>query len=513
MFFEKHILPSSFKNWVWNNLNNRILVFLSLLAVIIQYLIFVRLYPHPNFLPDSYSYIEGALNNVKINLWPVGYSKFLRLVSVFNYTDKALFFVQYVLLQSSIIFFVFTVSYLFAAGKWMVRVLLLLLIINPLWLYISDFVSSDAVFAAFSLLWLTTLIWIIYNPGRKLVLIHGLILFYVFSVRYNALYYPFISVVIVVLLRADIKEKVLRLAFVLIPVSIFIANTTYQYQVKTKTSQFSPFGGWQLASNAMYMYAHVSPKVKEPVPKQFVDIHRITVKHMDSLNHVKHDKRPDLTLGIYYLWNENAPLKSFVNSQVKSKKDSSMPYLAQWAKFSPLLGQYGAWLIKQYPVEYMKYYILPNLINYYVPPTEFMGMYNMGLDSVDVLAKDWFKYETRKVSGYSKDKKITATIVFPIILALINVLFFSSFLGFILIGGFKQVSALSKKILILLMIVWLANLLFSVTASPINLRYQVFPFIFTLTFTGVLLEYIIKEGFIKPTGISIVNYKEIASAY
>jgi len=494
MIFDDPIFPQDFKKWIWKKSDNKILIMLTLISTIILYIIFIRLYPFPNFLPDSYSYIDTAYRNNNINIWPVGYSKFLRFISVFNHTDKGLFLTQYFILQSSILLLLLTVKYLLHLGKWYSIIVSSLLLLNPLNLYVSNFISSDSIFAAFSLLWLTSLIWIIFYPGRRLFLFHGLTLAFVFSVRYNALYYPIISLFIIVLFtKALWKEKLLWAGLSILPVVLFIGHTIYEYKQKTDTIQFSPFGGWQLASNAMYMYSHVSPKTKEPIPLPFKKLHTITTNHMDSIRRLKGKDKPDNDLGIYYLWNDNAPLRTYFRD--RWKKDSTTSYLKRWALLAPVYGDYGAWLIKQFPLDYIKYYLWPNMISYYAPPTEFLGIYNMGSDSVDQSAVRWFGYKTSTVRSYSKDKKIRLTEIYTITLPLINIVFFTGFLGFFFIEGFKQVSKNYKKTLYLTLIIWSSNLFFSVFASPIVLRYQMFPMIFTLTFGAILLSHVIRESF------------------
>ncbi|MBW8688156.1 hypothetical protein K1Y79_27715 [Chitinophaga sp. B61] len=369
------------------------------------------------------------------------------------------------------------------------RIIFALLILNPLWLYIANFVSSDALFTTFSLLWLTSLFWLLYQFNYKMLILHALVLGFVFSVRYNALYYPFISMLVILVTQGGWKAKVLRIAIVLLPVTWFILYTTMTFKERMGVATFSPFGGWQMGSNALFMYAHVPPQ-RDNVPKQFVTLHNITVKHMDSLN--KLQQRPDGELGIYYLWDEKAPLKLYLEQ--KYRKDSTTPYLKRWASVSPLYGQYGAWLIKQHPAAYLKYYIWPNFINYYSPPTEFLGIYNMGSDTVDQGAVDWFGYKSNKVHHFSKNKIIILTSVFPLLLAMINVIFFFGFIGFIVLGGFSKVSPYYRKVLWLMVLIWLGNLAFSVLASPIVLRYQAFPFIFTLTFAVLLIGFVIQES-------------------
>lgn len=493
MIFEKSIFPKPFQQWIWKDNENKVILVFSFLSIISLYYIFLKFYPHPNFLPDSYSYLEAAKENWNINMWPVGYSKFLRFLSVFDHTDQGLFFVQYFILELSTLFFLLTIRYLLNIDKWTIRIISIILVPNPLWLYVSNFVSSDALFASVSLLWLTTLIWMIYHPEKNMMLLHGLILFFVFSIRYNALYYPFITGIVLFINNTPIKSRLAHLVVVLLPVCIFFGYTVIKYKEKTNTVQFSPFGGWQIASNALYMYAHVSPRTNAPVPSKFKSLHNITVKHLDSLNHLRNDKRPDNELGIYYLWDGKAPLKGYLT--IKYQKDSITPYLKRWADVAPLYNQYGLWLIKQFPGEFAKYYIWPNLINYYVPNPEFLGYYNMGTDSVNIRAVEWFGYKTNKIHSFSKDKKISLTQVFPPILAIINIFFFTGLLGFIFLNGLKEIPTAYKTALYLFISIWAINLLFSVLASPIVLRYQVFPFIFTTSFASIFLSFMVKKSF------------------
>lgn len=491
MTIKTPLLPHEFKLYIWHNRENRISLLLSVIAALILFFVFKRLYPFPNFLPDSYSYIEAAFNNVNINMWPVGYSKFLRFISVFNRSDTGMALVQFMLLQVSILFFLFTIRYLLQPGKWVMRILFVFLVLNPLWFYISNFVSSDALFAALSLLWLTSLFWILYQPNLRMLILHALVLGYVFSVRYNALYYPIISILVILMATGTVKRKLYSLLIVLVPVSWFVVYTTWTYKEKTGVAQFSPFGGWQMSSNALFMYAHVARPKTEAVPPEFKKIHSITIKHMDSLKHVK--QRPDNELGIYYLWDEKAPLKTYLAQ--KYARDSTTHPLKRWANVAPLYGRYGTWLVKQYPGAYARYYLLPNLINYYSPTPEFLAIDNMGKDSVDEGAVLWFGYKKNKVTSLSKDRKIIVTGFFPPLLAMINIVFFLSFLGFLFLGGFARVTPYYKKALLIMLLVWIANLVFSVVASPIVLRYQAFPFIITLAFGGLLLGYMIKESF------------------
>src|SRR3954467_9642763 len=121
MNIQTPLLPNEFKQYIWHNRENRILLALSMIASLTMFYFFKKLYPFPNFLPDSYSYLDAAINNLNINRWPVGYSKFLRFIGFFSHSDTGLALIQYLFLQASILFLLLTICYLLQPGKLTMR--------------------------------------------------------------------------------------------------------------------------------------------------------------------------------------------------------------------------------------------------------------------------------------------------------------------------------------------------------------------------------------------------------
>ncbi|WP_146304814.1 hypothetical protein [Chitinophaga pinensis] len=76
------------------------------------------------------------------------------------------------------------------------------------------------------------------------------------------------------------------------------------------------------------------------------------------------------------MWDPKSPLQQYMFQ--KFKKDSTAHILKKWASVGPLFSEYGAYLIKQYPVTFTQYYLVPNTMKYYAPPVEFLDTYNMG---------------------------------------------------------------------------------------------------------------------------------------
>ena len=134
--------------------------------------------------------------------------------------------------------------------------------------------------------------------------------------------------------------------------------------------------------------------------------------------------------------------------------------------------------------------MLPNAIKYAVPPTEFLGTYNMGGDSVRKLAKDWFNYKSQKVKDHNnkKDAHINATEWYPIFAAMVNILLIMSIVGLIFLHAIKWDEYGLPQLLGLVVLLWLLNSGFSIFASPIVLRYQAFPILIFFAISVLLTE-------------------------
>ena len=473
----------SFSHFVFKLRENRAFLMLAIALIVIQFVVFKFFYPFANYMPDSYSYIEAAWSNSAINTWPIGYSKFLRIFSTFFQSDLPVLFFQYIFLQLSVLYFIYTLIYFLRPTKLVRGVLIFFFLINPLFLFISNYISADAIFTAISLIWIVQIIWLLFKPSPVIVWLHGIVLFLAFATRYNALYYPVIGILILSLIRISWKTKLQGIAIILVLIGGSVWHSANKYKELTDKRQISSFGGWQLAANALFAYSHVKNDMESP-PAKFATLHRVVKLHLDSLSHVKN--RPDSALGIYYLW--GGPLISYLS--IKYSKDTITPYFKKWSSLAPLYGEYGEYLIKRYPVAYARYFLWPNVLNYSVPPFEFLSMYNMKVDSVGQLAKDWFGYKSLRVKSYSKDIKVVS--IYPAMVAIINILFLGGLIGFVVVKGFRIATRNFVKVLVLIFVVWLANFCFSIMASPIVLRYQLFPMVLIFSVGVLLVEFISK---------------------
>lgn len=491
MLFQHTISTVPFKEWLFKDSENKKLLWFTLVVAIVSFTWMKIVYPYPNFMPpDSYSYIEAAHDNLFINIWPIGYSKFLRLVSIFSQSHFILVLLQYLLLLSSVLYFLFTIRYLLSPGKWVFRIILAISIMNPILPQIANFVSSDCLFAALSLVWFTQLIWIVIKPSKKLLTLHAIVLLFAFMVRFIALYYPLISFALIMFNKMPAKTRYYGIGLICLLLFLFVGRTQYEYNAKTSTIQYSAFGGWLMAASALYAYAHAQPDDLTAVPDYLRHLHKLVNDHMDSLKHLPY--RPDKDIGVYYQWDFQSPLVIYRGQQWKHNK-KSIPYFTKWASMGPLYQAYGRWLIMKHPKEFIQYYLLPNLIRYYQPPANFMGYYNLGMNTVDSTAVNWFGWKNNQLPLRSKDRIIHITAFLPKLLAIINSLFLLVAISFTLLGGFKKCHPLSKKVLSITVLVLISNMVISVISAPIELRYQLFPMIITLPLCILFITWIIQS--------------------
>jgi hypothetical protein len=115
------------------------------------------------------------------------------------------------------------------------------------------------------------------------------------------------------------------------------------------------------------------------------------------------------------------------------------------------------------------------------------------VDSVNETAKVWFDYKSNKIKCYFKDFNISILNFYPVLTGTMNVIFVLSTISFIFLRGYRENLQL-KRGLILVATLWATNFGFSVFASPIALRFQLFPILVSLSFAFLLVDYLVKAA-------------------
>lgn len=466
---------------------NRRLLFISLMIIIVQLLFFKYWYPFASFINgDSYSYLVSAFNNLSINTYPIGYSKLLRAFSVFTHSDTALVVFQYLSIQLSGLSLMYTLFFFFSPSVITKLILITFILLNPVFLYTSNYISSDAIFLSLSLIWFNLLLWSIFRPRYKNIILLIFILFLCFTFRYNSLYYPLITILGLILIskKRQIIKSLIGLSFGLLLIGEFIMFNECKYFELTGTKQFSPFAGWQLANNAMYAYKFVEKSKVKKLPSEYHNLDQLVWDYFDSTtNNVKHPEGKWMVSTIY-MWTDSAPLRKYMHLKYGSQRKDEFK---QWAQIAPFYKNYGKLIIRHYPLEFTKYYLYPNLLNYYSPPVEFLGSYGTEYDNFPPIALLWFNFDSQKPETLFKDFKVNVLDLYPIFIGFTNITFI------LILISLKFTNILIKEdrfknLTTLITSIYFLNLLFSVFASPIVLRFQLFPMVVVTSFIILFIE-------------------------
>lgn len=480
----------SFKDFLFKDKHNRAILKLTALAIVVQFSIFKYFYPQASFIHgDSFSYLTAAYQNLDINTYMIGYSKFLRLFSVFFKSDVVLVAFQYLLIQSSAVYLLFTLSYLYRPSKIIQVILLCFIVFNPLLLNLANLISSDGLFLAISLIWFSNLIWIINRPSRLIILTTPLILFIAFTLRYNALIFPFITVLGYYFSNMTTRQKLLGIGCSVCLCGLFVVYTGYKYKSLVGIWQYSPFSGWQLANNGMYAYRYVKPEKRHSVPVRFKKLDEMVRIYFDSTRNVIKHPQEMLLASTAYMWDPRLTL--FKYRDLQFAKDTSAIELKKWASMGPLYADYGRYIIFKYPQYYLQHFLWINANKYFAPPVEFLEMYNSGKDSVIAIAQVWFNYKSLKVNTRMKSNVVPFLRLYPIFSGIINMVMLLSLICFILLKR-KMNNIQFKKGILLSGTMWILNASFTIFGSSAALRFQSFPIILATIFSLLIIDWLFK---------------------
>jgi hypothetical protein len=425
------------------------------------------------------------------NLWPVGYPKLISLVGFFTHYDTALIFVQYFIYIASALYFFFTFLCMITCSKWVKIGIFIFLFLNPAFIFISNYISSDIFFTSLSLIWISQLFKIVKTPSPALIIAHVFVLLLAFAVRYNALFYPIISIIVILLSNMPKGRKAFGIVAIFLTLATFAMYTSNENKRLFGTRQFSAFGGWQLASNALTAYEYVEER--EPAPEKFAELHTMVNNFFDTLRMKKiraaeiegEEEDDNKSLFAQYLWYEKGPLQKY--SRVITPTGSK-----RMATVGPLYKDYGAYLIIQYPGAFFKYYVLPNTKQYFFPRPEFLSKYNMGRSIVKPEAVKWFNYDSETVVTRIGKGEVSFFDYYPVLIVCITLLFLGGSILYFTKKWYLFTSNQFRQALRIALLFWITNLFFSVFASPIVLRYQLFNMALAFTFALPLVDFFLR---------------------
>ena len=453
---------------------NSTYIWVALAASLFYFLVLRLLYPVPSYFADSFTYVGAAAYNQQITFRPVMYSKLIQFFRVFSTSEIALIASQYFSTVSANLFLFFSCSYFFGFRKWQKIIVFALLILHPFHVFAANYVASDAFFTSLTVAWFTLIIWIMRRPTWYLVALHIALLFLVFTIRYNAIYFPFITAIAILFCRLQVWKKT---AIMLVIAGIFFSYIIYTKNIteaKVGTRVFTAFSGWQFANNALHVVKNKKIDTSNIQDTQVKQLLAHSEHFFDTTNlHIPS------SASAWYMWYPGGPLKTYMNAHHQTNG-----YFRNWNAVAPLYDKFGKVIVLQNTGAYIKYFVAPNTQAYLLPKLEIYETYFENVDTVAAIAQTYFKYENNRTS---KHKPAVYTAVFghwPAMFTLVNLLLLIGSAWYIFTRRYLHQSSLVNQFLVCYAAFFVANLLFIVLLAPSVLRYHIT--IMTIAFPIVL---------------------------
>lgn len=349
--------PKNFKGFIHFLRDKRqyreiyILAFLLIAVGIILH----SLFPYPFTFSDSGAYLLGASKDHFNIFRPMGYSHYLKFIHGLNPSIHFVFFFTYFLHAVSVLFFLYTLKYLWnITYRPLFYGLCILAIATPRFWFAANFIMSDSLFSSLTLLFVTTSLWLIYVRKWWLIVSLLALFFGLYKVRYSGMFYLFIPMYALFLAFHQAKP-LKKTLIVLIPAICFLflyRQTKNEYHRQTGVNVSSGFSGWQLINNASVLFPEAKsiPQSHFGTP-QLKALHHFMQFVPDSVFNDQH------TFSTSYMWNKELPYKQFLFSYMQYTNQN---YALTWVACGQLFGQYAQILIKEKPGKFFTNYILPS---------------------------------------------------------------------------------------------------------------------------------------------------------
>lgn len=489
----------SFFQFIFTKRLNLIFLVSAIILTILLWTIFKHFYPNPNIIFDSYHYLNATASKANVNAWPIGYSWFVRFIGQFSHSAMFLVTIQYILLNISLFFLFYTLRYFFSPPTWCSFLIFIFFLFNPIFIFTSNLILSDTIFTTLSIFWLANIFWIIIRPKYWMIFSHALILVLAFSVRYNALYYPVVAVIVFLSVKKSALYKVSGILLQFILVGSFIAFTILKMESTYGVRQFSPFGGWKLANDALYMYKHVYRKKTSNTPPKLLPLQLHVQEYFRTYKDTIDLLTPDVTSGSFYMYIHPSPLLTY--RDLIYGNDNSSLNLKTFSKMGPLYQEYGKWLICNNLMAYSRYFIWPNIQRYFIsPPEVYTDNYNpfsIRTDSLGMSTRKWFNISSIASKRSSVNFRYNIFLNYPILNIIIHIVFLLTYISIIISGKLKEEERSFLYGFIIVGGVWIADFMFNILAAAVVLRYQIFISIIEYSFSIIFIGRIMNDSSIK----------------
>lgn len=463
-------------------------------AGIILWALFKWIYPHASYFTDSYTYIQAAAGRRLVSIRPIGYSLFLRCVHALSSSETFLVTVQYLLFQGACYYLLFVLRRWFGMSRRTERFLLFFCVLNLPALFLCNYISSDILFTALSLVWIAGLLRWMERPSGWGLTLHIILLLLLFYLRFNALYYPVIATVAFLLSKTSLRYKCVGIVASFLIIAAGVILTRHLTKRQTGTAVFSAFSGWQIANNALHIYSCIPVDTTGLPSPECQDLATRFVRPYFARTAVSQRVTPP-SVTTAYMWERGSPLWQYM---IANGQQYRWDYFNSWTGVGSTYSKYGYWVIEQHPLDFSRYYLWPSTRSYFFPPLEVLEKYNEGATTIGHMAWYWFHYPSEQLPVP------TLAAVQPPLLTTFRWLFLLIHLVFPLLTLFfltrrrtlVQPSTVYSPLARLLWFTgayFLVNTGFSIFASPGAFRYQLTSMILLSAVFAILAHFLARS--------------------
>lgn len=353
-------------------------LYLSLCLFGFWLLLYLYFYPDPVLTGDSGSYIMSAYRGIPNGVRPIGYSSFLSFLHIFSSSIHFVIYVQYILLYVGLFFFYFTIDYEFKLKRVTSYFLNIMLFFSPSLFFLGDMIMSDVLFLTLTLLWLCTAFWLIEKPDYPTVIIHLILLYFAIDVRYLGLFYPIITVG--VLIYAFRKRSVWLIPIMIIMIGFLYFHTENRMKQTYGIKTFTEFSGWALCNNAVSMLPYLNKKSIHFSNRNLQNINRIFISFPDSVYSSRE------IMATHFMWKNGYPGKTVMFDLLRANK--GLQYTQAWLLSGEMFSKYAKKMILWHPFLFFRHYVLLNL-GQLLWPKRILGGYR-GNKKVNNVAKTYY---------------------------------------------------------------------------------------------------------------------------
>lgn len=323
---------------------------------VLLYIIFRQCYPDPLCIADTFGYVTSSITLTPNLFRPMGYSYFLNLLYKISPTVDFIIFAQYWFSAIVVVLLLCTIRYLYPpVSKRVFNIFAFCILLSPTVSFMNLWLLSDGLFFTLMLMWLVTLLWVLERKDIPMLLLHVICLFCMIYVRHTGLIFPVISsLAFITVFRLKSWYMVLMSIAAMM---LVINNTKMSNRHYFGAKEFSGFASWNQANNAISILPYVqvdTTKIEDPEVKL---AHRIIRRLNDSVF------SPESVLSGEMIWRSSNSLGDVQTALAPKYGELGKKIL--WFKTADVLGKYSSFLIKQYPFEYFKHFVLPNAAEFF----------------------------------------------------------------------------------------------------------------------------------------------------